>query len=749
MGNQNRELSSLTYIEFSYNEAKKMKDRHSLLILTATDIETEILHQKMHPFPGFNNLVKVPHENHTYYIGTFGVYGVVHVQCEMGATARGGAIIKVSDAIDVWEPKAVIMCGIAFGIDKKSQNIGDVLVSDAIIPYDIKRVGKDITIQRGPSPRAGALLFDRFKSAKEWDHTLPNKEKAKIITAFILSGESLIDNIEFRDSLLKVFPNAKGGEMEGAGLYAAADNKNLQWIVVKGICDYADGNKSKNKNQNQRVAAESAISLCLKVFSSSTGFQDLEFLPIEVPSEELSKPGPPAPAPLPPEGKFFKTSMSSIVTGFVDFENQLWVTDGQQIQIFNVNNADSIDRWPLKSKQWKKIFHQPWQNSFLFSDWEGGLYMFNEKNRGEGHILRTPKYDDLPIHCMGVGEQGHLVVGTWDGKIFRYNSDKNANHFDYITTLASLPIRLVPLFNNSIAIADQSGALWLLDSKGKQDMIWKSDLVLKDIWAHEESNGYVAIIILEEDRLVQVNPGKHKKKPEVIKLDSKVVHLSHMKGNAPDKWTALVMEGGIIDWLSLKPFRILDSNRVTLDFEVQHFTALYDPQQPTALIGVGLGKEGNFFSLKGGELNTYSSPSIEQLILDHSGRFVFQIFKNSIEWMRNPAVLPMACKVEKVAVKGNLTPGVYKEITVILKNTGTVPIYKIKTQLKGHEHVIVERVEEKKVKLLPGQTLDLDLSVKAKAVGVLNLELRIEMEDEAGPPTWNQTIDLKVESKGK
>jgi hypothetical protein len=209
------------------------------------------------------------------------------------------------------------------------------------------------------------------------------------------------------------------------------------------------------------------------------------------------------------------------------------------------------------------------------------------------------------------------------------------------------------------------------------------------------------------------------------------------------------MEGGIIDWLSLKPFRILDSNRVTLDFEVRHFIALYDPQQPTALIGVGLNKEGNFFSLKGGELKTNPGPSIEQIVLDHSGRFVFRIFKDRIEWMRNPAVLPMACKVEKVAMKGNLTPGVYEEITVILKNTGTVPIYKIKIQLKGHERVIEERVEEREVKLLPEQTMNLDLSVKAEAVGTLNLELRIEMEDEAGPPTCDQTIDLKVESRGK
>lgn len=57
--------------------------------------------------------------------------------------------------------------------------------------------------------------------------------------------------------------------------------------MVKGICDFADGNKSTEKDKNQRIAVNSAISACLSVFSSRTAFKDLGVPPFE--SNEVKK----------------------------------------------------------------------------------------------------------------------------------------------------------------------------------------------------------------------------------------------------------------------------------------------------------------------------------------------------------------------------------------------------------------------------------------------------------------------------
>jgi nucleoside phosphorylase len=47
-----------------------------------------------------------------------------------------------------------------------------------------------------------------------------------------------------------------GGEMEGAGLYVSSLEHKVDWIVIKAICDWADGNKSKYKTERQKEAAK-------------------------------------------------------------------------------------------------------------------------------------------------------------------------------------------------------------------------------------------------------------------------------------------------------------------------------------------------------------------------------------------------------------------------------------------------------------------------------------------------------------
>jgi len=52
------------------------------------------------------------------------------------------------------------------------------------------------------------------------------------------------------------------GEMEGSGLYAAAQESKIDWGLVKGISDFADGNK---KDEDQPIAARNAASFVLHV----------------------------------------------------------------------------------------------------------------------------------------------------------------------------------------------------------------------------------------------------------------------------------------------------------------------------------------------------------------------------------------------------------------------------------------------------------------------------------------------------
>lgn len=268
-------MKSQEYAEENWDNIKHLIDGNFILLMTATDLETEALHRNILPLTKYSAIIKTPNEGQTYYLGKFGQYKIAHVQCGMGSISRDASILTASFALKLLNPKILLMVGIAFGIDDTKQKIGDVLVSDAILPYNSKRIGKVETIHRAAATNASQIIINRFKNLRTWEHLVNESDKSELIFGHILSGEELIDNKDRRDELLAAYPTAKGGEMEGAGIVSACDGK-AQWIIVKGICDFADGNKGENKANNQKIAAEAAISACLEVFSSKTAFDEFK-----------------------------------------------------------------------------------------------------------------------------------------------------------------------------------------------------------------------------------------------------------------------------------------------------------------------------------------------------------------------------------------------------------------------------------------------------------------------------------------
>lgn len=242
---------------------------NSFLFITTTDVEADALFSVMTPLPNKNEVIKVAIGNHTYYLGIIGHYPVVHVQCDsMGMINPGASITTTYDAISQWKPIAVIIVGVAFGINQKKQRIGDVLVSHSIIDYESAKISIHGKEYRNHNVISGTILFDRFKNMRTWSFHLPRGYQAKPIFGSILSGEKLVDNLNFLDELKESFPTAIGGEMESYGVFSACKNAGIsEWIMVKGICDWANGQKSIQKDSRQQLAAKSAASLCFSVFS--------------------------------------------------------------------------------------------------------------------------------------------------------------------------------------------------------------------------------------------------------------------------------------------------------------------------------------------------------------------------------------------------------------------------------------------------------------------------------------------------
>jgi len=201
-----------------------------ILLVTVTKIEAQTVLHVLSQASG-SPWQRHPIGNKTYYaLGQVGGADIFMVQSEMGAATPGGALVTVRQAIDDLHPNAVIMVGIAFGLRPDSQQMGDILVARQLMSYEPgKQKGK--FIPRGDRVTVSTALLDKFRSGDlDW-------AGAAVHFGLLVSGEKLVNDPAFRNHLLKLEPEAIGGEMEGSGLYVAAGEAKVDWILVKAICD--------------------------------------------------------------------------------------------------------------------------------------------------------------------------------------------------------------------------------------------------------------------------------------------------------------------------------------------------------------------------------------------------------------------------------------------------------------------------------------------------------------------------------
>ncbi|HEY0601936.1 MAG TPA: tetratricopeptide repeat protein [Herpetosiphonaceae bacterium] len=252
-----------------------MNAKADLLIITVTDVESQAVIDVFQKATGQAPTPKPIGDRLYLDLGEINGARVFMALSGMGTGGIGGSQEGVRKGIEALAPSAVIMVGIAFGINEQKQAIGDVLVSERLMLYDLQRVGtnKDGTFQiidRGDRTPASPWLIDRLKMAQLfWN-------EAQVRFGLILSGDKLVDHIDFRWQLVTFEQEAIGGEMEGAGLYVACQNSRVDWILVKAICDWGDGHKAQDKDARQQLAAHNAAAFVLHALQQAPLKRDRE-----------------------------------------------------------------------------------------------------------------------------------------------------------------------------------------------------------------------------------------------------------------------------------------------------------------------------------------------------------------------------------------------------------------------------------------------------------------------------------------
>lgn len=243
-----------------------MNPHADVLLFTVTKVETLAVLDAFQTHTGQAAQIRSIAGKTYHDLGIVNGVSVWLVRSEMGAGGLGASQQTVTKALAALQPGAVVMVGIAFGINQSRQAIGDILVAEGLRLYELQRVGTDDgrvnIILRGSRPDASPWLLDGFKNADlHW-------QGARVRFGLVLTGEKLVDNLDFREQLRTFEPEAIGGEMEGAGLYTACQDAKVDWILAKAICDWADGQKEVDREARQKRAATNAAAFVLHVLKT-------------------------------------------------------------------------------------------------------------------------------------------------------------------------------------------------------------------------------------------------------------------------------------------------------------------------------------------------------------------------------------------------------------------------------------------------------------------------------------------------
>lgn len=208
-------------------------------------------------------------------LGLHGGCELLQTICEMGAGGIGASQQRAREAIQHWNPKAIIAVGVAFGLDETKQNIGDVLVSTQIQDYELSRLNENgVITPRGDKPSCADILRNRIRIT-DLARRRGSSEWPKVRFGLVLTGQKLVDNVDYRENLKSLFCEAIGGEMEGLGLYASTTACKVDWIIVKGICDWGHNKNQEFKDEWQELAANNAAKVVKAAFLVG-GLYDVE-----------------------------------------------------------------------------------------------------------------------------------------------------------------------------------------------------------------------------------------------------------------------------------------------------------------------------------------------------------------------------------------------------------------------------------------------------------------------------------------
>lgn len=237
----------------SKNKTTKKPERADFLLVTALPEERDSL---LALLPDYARVPPRHDDVHVYFSADVPTAdGAGHyrtVVMPLLGMGRVNAATATAEAIKRWRPRHVILVGIAGGIAARNVGLGDLLISEQVVDYELQKITTKGIEVRWSVHKASRRLYAAALNVigDAWTKRIltkkPNDGLPRIHVGPIASGDKVVAVQSVLDEYRNVWPALIGVEMEAAGVASAcfAAAAQPEFFMVRGVSDLADEAKN-------------------------------------------------------------------------------------------------------------------------------------------------------------------------------------------------------------------------------------------------------------------------------------------------------------------------------------------------------------------------------------------------------------------------------------------------------------------------------------------------------------------------
>ena len=191
---------------------------------------------------------------------------------------RVQAALATADAIRRWHPRYILLIGIAGGMASQGINLGDILLANQIVDYELQKLtsnGPQIRWETHQSDPQLLGVCQAYLGSNYWLSLLSEKRPGSGETTIhigpIASGDKVIAFGEVLARYSAMWPKLIGVEMEASGVAAAAfqSSEKPGFFMIRCVSDLADEEKGSPKvNKWRSYAYDAAASFAISILKN-------------------------------------------------------------------------------------------------------------------------------------------------------------------------------------------------------------------------------------------------------------------------------------------------------------------------------------------------------------------------------------------------------------------------------------------------------------------------------------------------